>query len=312
MKFKILIFLSVALTFLPACENELEQDLVFSVNVAPGVNVQISDSIITAPKGTSLKFEFAGEPDFISFAFNRFNQTKSTLTFNSQAAWGTHIRQTLSVFLFETPDTLLMNNPKQDSLTIVNRKWIDITSQCNLPEVANVTTKTGISLNDYRGKKVCLAFLYKTDFGADWQPTWTISNLQINDTILNTNTRTASSLAATMGFKPFDMRNAANPYLSADAAGVWYLANPASMVIKRSPSGSPLNTDWLISKPVEIAKGVSFESAVIAVKNTTNRVESYSYKFDNPGEYTVTFFASNANYLRRISTERKLKVLITE
>lgn len=320
MKYKILSVLAFALVLFSACENELEQALEFGVTVAPATNVQIADTVVTAPKGTTLQFNFTGEPDIISFSYSRFNPTKSVLTFTAQPAWGTHIQNTLSVYLFETSDTLLLNNSKKDSTTIVTRQWTDITSQCNLPATANTIGKSSISLNDYRGKKVCLAFRYKTDYVADWQPTWTIGNLQINDTVINTTTKTKTILAATMGFSPFDLQNTTNPYLSADAAGVWNLANPASMVLKRTPSGGTLNTDWLVSKPIEISKGVSTlsvnptvaSSSVIPVKNITNSVNSYSYQFTTPGEYTVTFFASNANYVRQLSTERKIKVIITE
>ena len=320
MKYRILSVLTFVLMFFSACQNELEQDLKFEVNVNPDTNVQIADSIVTAPKGTTLKFNFSGEPDYISFSYNRFNSTKSILTFSTQAAWGTHIPNTLSVFLFETADTLLLNNPKQDSATIINRQWTDITSQCNLPIAANVTNKASISLNDYRGKKVCIAFRYKTDVATDWQPTWTISNLQINDTLINTTTKTKTVLAATMGFKPFDMLNMANPYNSAASAGVWNIAAPASIVMTRTATGGALNNDWLISKPIEIVKGINTlsvnptvtSSSVIPVKNTTIRVSSYSYQFTTAGEYTVTFFASNANYVRQLTTERKLKVIITE
>lgn len=320
MKYKIISVLSFVLMLFSACQNELEQDLKFEVSVTPDTSIQVADSIVTAPKGTTLKFNFTGDPDFISFSYSRFNATKSILTFSTQAAWGTHIQNTLSVFLFETADTLLLNNPKIDSTTIVNRQWTDITSQCNLPVAANVTNKASVSLNDYRGKKVCIAFRYKTDVATDWQPTWTISNLQINDTVVNTTTKTKNVLAATMGFKPFDLLNMANPYNSAASAGVWNVAAPASMVITRTAIGGVLNSDWLISKPIAIDKGVNTlsvnptftTSSVIPVKNTTNSVASYSYKFTTPGEYTVTFFASNANYVRQLNTERKIKVIITE
>jgi hypothetical protein len=312
MKFKILSILSLVLILLSACENELEQGLIFDVSVTPADNVQIADSVVTAPKGTTLKFNFKGEPDFISFSYNRFNTTKSVLTFSTQPAWGTHIQNTLNVYLFETSDTLLLNNPKLDSTTIVNRQWTDITSQCNLPVTANVTNKASVSLNDYRGKKVCLAFRYKTDYATDWQPTWTISNLQVNDTVINTTTKTKTVLAATMGFKPFDLLNMVNPYATAATAGVWNVATPAAMVMTRSVAGAALNTDWLITKPIEIAKGINTLSSVIPVKNTTVSVGSYSYQFTNAGEYTITFFASNANYVRQLTTERKVKVIITE
>lgn len=312
MKFKILSVLSFVLTLFSACENELEQGLKFDVSVAPATNVVIGDTVVTAPKGTTLQFNFSGEPDFISFSYNLFNTTKSVLTFSTQPAWGTHIQNTLNVFLSETSDTLQLKNPKQDSATIANRQWTDITSLCNLPTTANTTNKASISLNDYRGKKVCIAFRYKTDYVADWQPTWTISNLQINDTVMNTSTKTSTVVAATMGFSPFDMLSMTNPYLSADAAGVWNLTNTAALVMKRSPSGSVLNVDWLVSKPINIGKGINTLSSVIPVKNTTNRVSSYSYQFTTVGEYTITFFASNANYIRQLTTERKVKVIITE
>jgi len=320
MKFKILSILILTLILFSACQNELEQALTFDVSVAQASNVQIGDSAVTASKGTTLQFNFTGEPDFISFSYSRFNPTKSVLTFGTQPAWGTHIQNTLSVFLFQTSDTLLLNNAKLDSTTIVNRQWTDITSQCNLPVTANVTNKASVSLNDYRGKKVCIAFRYNTVYAADWQPTWTISNLQINDTVINTTTKTKTVVAATMGFTPFDMMSMTNPYLSADAAGVWNLANSASMVIKRTPSGNTLNTDWLISKPIDIAKGVTTlfvnptnsSASAIPVKNTTNKVSSFSYQFTTAGEYTVTFFASNANYVRQLTKECKIKVIITE
>lgn len=312
MKYKILgVLFFVSILFL-SCENELKKQLEFEVSVAPASNVQITDSVVTAPKGTTLQFDFTGEPDFISFSFNRFNTTKSVLTFSTQPAWGTHIQNTLKVYLSETSDTLLLNNAKQDSTKIATRQWTDITALCNLPTIANTTNKATISLNDYRGKKVSIAFQYKTEYVADWQPTWTISNLQVNDTLINTNTRTSTTLSAAMGFSPFDLLNMTNPYLSADAAGVWNLTNTAAIVIKRSTLGSALNTDWLISKPLEIAKGVNTLSEIIPVKNMTNKVSSYSHLFSNSGEYTITFTASNRNYLYEEDTERRIKIIITE
>ncbi len=319
MKFKIFSVLAFTLILFSACKNELEKELTFDVSVASATNVQIGDSVVTAPKGTTLQFNFTGEPDFISFSYSRFNTIKSVLTFSTQPAWGTHIANTLNVFLYATADTLLLNNAKKDSATIVNRQWIDITSQCNLATTANTTNKASISLNDYRGKKVCLAFRYKTDFAADWQPTWTISNIQVNDTISNTTTKSRTVLAATMGFTPFDLLNIANPYASAATAGVWNTAIPASMVMTRTATGGVLNTDWLISKPIEIVTGVNTPSvnpttlsSVFPVKNATNNINSYSYQFTAAGEYTITFTASNANYVRQLTTERKVKVIITE
>lgn len=312
MKYSIFSIFALVLVLLSSCENELERKLSFDVSVTPASNLQIVDTVITATKGSKIQFNFAGEPDFISFSYSLFNTSRSVLTFNSQPAWGTHIQNTLSVFVAESSDTLLLTNAKQDSINLANRVWTDITSLCNLPTTANQTKKSTVSLNDYKGKKMLLAFRYKTEYAADWQPTWTISNLQINDTVISTNAKASGSIAATMGFKPFDMLNLTNPYLSADAAGVWNLTNPASIVIKRTPSGSALNTDWLISKPIQITEGVTTLSSVYPVKNTTSSVESFTHQFDNSGEYTVVFKASNKNYVYSESTEKRFKIIIAD
>jgi hypothetical protein len=234
------------------------------------------------------------------------------LTFSAQPAWGTHIQNTLQVFVAETSDTLLLTNAKQDSTNIANRSWTNISSLCNLPVTANTTLKSTVSLNDFRGKKVVIAFRYKTDFAADWQPTWTISNLQINDTVISTNNKSSGTIAAAMSFKPFDMLNLSNAYQSADAPGVWNLANSASMIMKRTPSGNALNTDWLLSKPILISEGITTESEAFAVKNTTSNVESYTYQFDNSGTYTVVFKASNWNYLYNESAIKRFKIIIPD
>lgn len=312
MKIKILSIIFISGLLFAGCKNELEKPLVFDVSVEPGTGIQMGDTSVTAPKGTKIQFNFAGEPDLISFSYNRFNTTKSVLTFSTQPAWGTHIQNTLNVYLSDSFSGLVLNDAKADSTSIVNHGWTDITSQCNLPTTANTTNKASISLNDYRGKKATIAFRYKTEFAADWQPTWTISNLQVNDTVISTGLKTTTSLAATMGFSPFDLMNMSNPYVSADAAGVWNLTNTAAMIVKRSTAGSALNTDWLIMKPLDIAKGVNTLSSALPVKNTTDRVNSYSYLFTLAGEYTVTFTASNANYLHQESIERKVKIIITD
>lgn len=312
MKYNILSILMIAIVLFSSCENELENKLNFDVNVIPAANIQIVDTVITAPKGTQIKFNFNGEPDFISFSYSLFNSTKSVLTFNAQPAWGTHIQNTLKVYLAETSDTLLLNNAKQDSINIANRQWVDISALCNLPTTANTNLKSSVSLNDYRGKKVVLAFRYKTEYAADWQPTWTISNLQINDTVISTNVKSASTIAAALSFKPFDMLNLSNPYQSADAAGVWNVANAASIVMKRTPSGNALNTDWLISKPILIPEGVTTLSNPVPVKNTTSSVESYTYQFANSGVYTVVFKASNWNYQFNESAVKRFKVIIPD
>jgi hypothetical protein len=280
--------------------------------VEPAAGVTITDSVITAAKGTTMKFNFAGEPDFISFAYERFVPTNATLSFSTQAAWGTHIENTLSVYVSGSFPGLLLNDFGKDSTAVSTHSWLDVTSTSNLPKVANTKQKAEIPVNEYRGKTLTIAFRYKTDFVADWQPTWIVSDLQIDNTLTTDNSKVSTYLAATMGFSPVDMLNKTAAYNSESLAGVWYINNPAAMEIKRTARDNALNHDWLISKPIEIPLGQTENSAVSSVKNISNRVENYYYTFIKAGEYIVKFNAANQNYVHSESTEKTLKIIITE
>jgi hypothetical protein len=101
-------------------------------------------------------------------------------------------------------------------------------------------------------------------------------------------------------------------YKSEATAGIWSVNNPALMEIKRSSRYAALNDDWLISKPVAVPLGKTVNSEVFPLKNTSNYLESYKYKFDKPGEYLVSFKASNVNYQYKSSVVRTVKLLITK
>lgn len=311
MKIKYIFLISIFAGLFTACQDALEQPLKFDVTVEPDAGVSITDSVITAAKGTAMKFNFAGEPDFISFAYERFTPTNATLSFSTQAAWGTHIENTLSVYVSESFTGLLLNDFAKDSVAVSTHAWTNVSAMSNLPKVANTKQKAEIQVNDYRGKKLTIAFRYKTDFAADWQPTWIISDLLIENKLTTDNSKISTYLAATMGFSPFDMLNKTVAYNSESLAGVWYIINPAAMEIKRTARDNALNHDWLISKPIEIPLGQTENSAVTSVKNISNRVEKYVYKFDKVGDYIVKFNAANQNYKYSESAEKIIKIRIT-
>lgn len=295
---------------LVACESELEKEIEFKVAVKPAANISISNEEVTAPKGTTLHFDFEGEPDFISFSYERFIPTNATLSFSTQAAWGTHIDNTLSVFVSENFKALAGNDFKKDSMAIVSEKWTELTASANLPTSTNKLQKATISLNEYRGKNLTIAFRYKTEFEGDWQPTWIVSDLVIDNTLITDGSNNSTYLAATMGFLPFDMWNKNVAYESKSEAGVWNISNTAAMTINRTPRANPLNHDWLVSKPIAVPLGQTETSNTIAVKNISNRVNTYAYKFDNSGTYVLTFNAINQNYKYSNTASRSIKIVI--
>lgn len=305
------LIIAVASLGLMACDSELKQPVEFLVEVEPAAGVIFTDSFYTAPVGTSLTFNFSGEPDFISFSYSRFIKTRPELSFSSRAAWGTHVANSLSVYVSEDFKGLAMNNFIADSTSIATHTWKNITSQANLPISANDTRTANIPLDDYSGKNLVIAFRYKPDFMADWQPTWVISNLNIANKLITDGSVASTYLAATLGFSPFDMLNRTTAYRDTLLSGNWSTKIPAELTINRTAMNNPLNHDWLISKPILVPAGITEESAVTGVKTMANRVESYTHTFTLPGEYILKFKAGNYNYLYSDSLVNSIRLIVT-
>lgn len=325
MKINKFIIALLSIFVLTACENVLEQEVDFDVNVETADYLQFTDTSIIASAGSKITFKFEGEPDFISFSYERFLPTNASLKFATQATWGTSVENTLQVLISETFNGLtyrLVNNKdsvnvpvfnfNQDSVNVSTHEWTDISALCNIPKVVNQKKNAEIPINDYRGKKMVIAFRYKTTNASDWQPSWTISDLIIHNTRITDGSNVTTYLAATMGFTPFDILNRANAYRNEFVSGVWNTATPAAMQIRQTIKNQPLNEDWLISKPIEVPLGLTENSAVKGIKNTTLAVDSYTHTFDNVGEYEVSFKASKYNYLHQSSVTRIVKVIITD
>lgn len=316
----------IVLSALFACEDVMEQKVDFKVQVASADYLQFTDSAIIAPVGSKITFDFEGEPDFISFSYERFLPTDATLKFATQAAWGTHIANTLQVLVSDSYEGLsykLVNNNQDsidvpvfdfdlDSVNVVNHPWTDITSLSNLPTVSNQKQAAVIPINEYRGKKMIIAFRYKTEFAADWQPSWTVSDLEIENTRITNGTNVSTYLAATMGFTPFDILNRTNAYRNEYVSGSWNTSNTAAMQIRQTSKGNALNEDWLISKPIEVPLGLTENSVPIGIKNTTLLVDNYTHTFSNIGEYVVTFKASNYNFKFHDSATKTIRLIITD
>ncbi len=312
MKIKNFIIVAFSVFLLTACEDLMEQKVEFDVKVESADYLQFTDTSVIAAAGSKIKFNFEGEPDFISFSYERFLPTNATLKFATQAAWGTNIANTLQVMLSADFEGLASDDFHKDSVNITNHVWTNISALCNLPVTANVKKNAEIPINEYRGKNMVIAYRYKANFVDDWQPSWTISDLHIQNTRITDGSNVSTYLAATMGFIPFDMLNRANAYRNEYVSGVWSTANPALMQIRQTARNNPLNEDWLISIPIPVPLGLTENSAVTGVKNTTLSVDSYTHKFNNVGEYVVSFRASNHNYRYKSSVIKTIKIVITD
>lgn len=306
------IIIALVLVLFFACDNTMERALTFDVTVDKNDALTFKDSVYTAPRGTTIKFNFSGAPDFISFAYDRFLPTNAVLKFSTQAAWGASVPNTLQVYVSDSFAALAGNDFAKDSSAIRNNVWEDVSALSNLPSMVNVKQNASIDINKFRSKNLCIAFRYKPTEMADWQPSWTISDLRIENNRITDNSLVSAFVAATMGFTPFDMLNKANAYRNEYVSGVWSTANSAAIQIRQTARNNPLNEDWLVSRPIEIPLGLTENQSFKGVKNNTIAVENYSHTFDRVGEYVVRFRAANVNYKNEAVVERQIKVVIVD
>lgn len=310
--FKILIVLFSSFVFW-SCENDLKQPVKFEVTASTASGALSGNAFSVAP-GTPVKFNFTGDPDFITFFSGEtgheyskrnlletpVNEITSTLKFTAKPQYGV-IPGTLKVLLSTNFTGLIgmpVTNKKADSLAVAKEQWINITDACTLPTVSNGTADAAVPLNDYLGKKLTIAFRYKTDQNTGVQPTWIITNLKIENK--TTSGAVSSLMAGTMGFKALDMLSTTTPYKNDGGAGFWDLRNVArtspdpEIRVASSPIGSPINDDWAISNPILINSRPG--DTGVGIKKLAIDINTYTYTFNTAGTYVVTFVARNANY----------------
>lgn len=306
-----------------SCEDELGKDVEFNVSANTPDNIWDKDTLVVNA-GDTIDFHFSGNPDIISFysgeaghEYAMRNMTEypadeiiSELAFSTMPQYGI-IPGTLKVYLSTTFTGLLGNDKKADSLAIIKEGvWTDISDLCNLPTETNQTKQAKVSLQEYLGKQLTIAFLYETEINTSTQPTWVITDLQVVN-IMKTGGSSAIR-AGNLGFTPFDMYNQKTPYTNGTGSGVWNLSNisaaTSTMRIQSSPSGNPLNQDWLICNPFKINKRIP--DTAVGVKSMPNNMEDYSYAYKKKGTYTVDFMASRVNYEHSSETVRELYIRV--
>ena len=331
MQNKIFIIAILSLFALISCEDELKESVSLDVTVAAEGLTRDKDTIIVK-KSTPVTFYLTGNPNFISFysgevgyEYKNINRTELSvedidcnLKFDSFAQYGT-IPGAFKVYVSSTFGTLAKDKDT-DVAKINSHDWVDISDLCNLPTTSSTTTKaSSVSLADYLGNPLVLAFQYKPLNNTNAQPTWEIQNLVIENT-LKKNGSVTTVPAASMGLTPLDIY--ADPsiaYLSYDAKihssnkGVWDFRNISAALprirMQSSDKGMTLNEDWLISSPLILNSCLPDKG--VSIKSTTIALDSYTYQYEETGVYEVSFVATNGNmdHYSRIVKSLPIKVV---
>ena len=299
-----------------ACRDEFKPTLSFAATVDKSTALLINDTIFVK-KDSLINFNFTGNPSNIVFYSGETGEDYKSkdltqlpisqidscyLKFDAMAS-GTNavVANTLSLRISNNYNGLIAStltpNYLKDSLDVrdvVNYGWSDSTTACGFPISTNVLKSVKLNMMNYLGKGTCLQFRYLTNQNTQVQPGWSIANLKF--VIYQHGQLPQEVLASRLNFKWIDVLYS-NHYSSSNTSGTgcWNKTNPALITMSASSIGKPLNEDYLINDPF-IINGVA-PSVGVAVKNMTNNLASYSYKYSKTGVYTVTFVATNQNYI---------------
>lgn len=333
MQNKIYLAIILGLFALVSCENELKESVSFDLSAAAEGMTKDGDTIIIS-KSTPITFNFTGNPDFISFysgkvgsEYKNINRTElsaddieSYLTFDSFAQYGT-IVGAFKVYVSKEFGTLTKNKVSDLEKLNAEGMWTDITHLCNIPTVSSTATvATSVSLADFLGEPLVLAFVYKPLNNTSTQPTWEVQNLMIKNTLKKDGSITTLP-ALSMTLTPFDIYAdqsiAYTPYTAgvhAARSGVWDLANIGATLprvrMQSSSGGAALNEDWLISAPLTLNSCLPDKG--LSIKSTTSRLDAYSYQYDDPGVYELTFVATNGNMDHFLRVVKNLVVKVID
>lgn len=313
-------YIVLAVIGFTACENKLETPVDFHASLVENEAVTMGeDSVYRAQVGTSVQFLLDGNADFISMSYSIFNETSATMNLDCKLSWADN-QDNLRLFLSTDFAGLGMTDAKADSTLIRDHQWVDLTDSIIWPQTKNEETNSKVNLSAWKGQKVVLAYQYVTRDNSGFQPMFTLSNMEIRN-VVNKNGELASVTAATnMGFQPFDMLNMVpdeQAYQTGTAAGMWDVTfaddkDKTAIKIRQTAKGNALNEDWLVSRSFLIPRGKEDGKSGISVKNIYLDVKYYPFTFDEYGEYTITFYAANANYLHSSNVSQTFKFIIYE
>jgi hypothetical protein len=322
-----IILIITAVFLYTACEDISVDNPEFSVQLAEDQVIQKIGDTLVCKKTDNLKFLISGNPDMLVFfsgqtgsEYKHRDRTEingePSMTFQTTLTFGLQFTS-LKVYLSSTFPGITRDEAT-DRTNIPNMEyWTDITAQCNLPVTKNapnnVTVTPKISLSDYKGKPLYIAFRVVGPKGDE--STWRLDNLRLinNYNGLDIEVGTFRNI----GFTAFDLLAAADPYKNngrptGEINRRWNLTTAANNYItgggSNDASYTGTNDDWAISTKIDLTK--TFPDIGTAIKGFDNApLEEYEYEYKVPGVYTVTFLGTNSLY---DTSKQQVKELIVK
>lgn len=338
--FLLITVLAFALT---GCNSELEESADLNVNVTTSENVSITGDTIIVKKGNPVLFNFVGDPDNITFfsgekgcqyiyrdrvTVDPSEVVSSKLMFSVWYQYGNakSAANLVKMYISDAFTGLVKNNFKEDSVLVEGFQWSDLVDQSKLPQTpgsAKTAQSFEVDLGNYLGKRLAMAICYKAQDNSAAQPKVNFVDMKIVNEMKDGTTSTL--YAGNFGFTPVNMmchhsfedqRGLANNReygtVTNNVAGIWNLTSAGSgnFFIHSSSSGKPLKYSWLISDL--ITANACSPDAGMSIKNITQRLDNYSYTYNNVGKYKATFVVTNSNYKAESRILRELNIKVIE
>lgn len=261
---------------------------------SPGdFNLQADKDRITASDST-LNFTFEGKPDYLVFFsgekghkyINRnrgkIEVSSAVLNFGAAINYGLYDSSNPSVKLKISTD---FNGKTED---IEKATWTDISSHFTWPAAKNgaftPTPSGNMDLREYIGQPFHLAFYYyEENDGKQSFNTWSLPQLNVD---------VESEIDGHIAVA--NIYNVEYKFIKISGSVVY---NAGANRIQGGAASTNTNEAWLVTRKMD-ATSVSPDTGV-SLKEFTDSRGSYSYTYPysqmEPGTYTITFVARNAN-----------------
>ena len=344
MKVTPIIYMCSALLLLFAgCSDELDDKADLRVGVATNDHSSLDGDTVVVKKGAALDFTFNGSPDNIVFfsgetgakyeykdrvEVDASDIVSSRLTFSVWAQYGNAktAANVLRMMISDSFTGLEKNNFKADSALVEHFDWNELVPQADLPQApgnAKSAKAYDIDMTPYLGKRIALAIAYQPKDNSAAQPRENFVGMKIVNTMKDGTTSTL--YAGNFGFTAVNMMchhnlddqrsmtaNREYGTVTNNTSGIWNLsdAGRGNFFIHSSGASKALKYGWLVTDLFTI--NACSPDQGLAIKNISQRLDSYSYTYSKTGLYKAVFIATNANYKYESRVVREVYVRVVD
>ncbi len=277
-----------------SCEDieEVEQpDFSVSYNVKAKVGEPVEFNVENAP---NFLYFYAGDFGHQYKNRDRTNAEGTVkMSFLNSQKWGVGQNKEGNLTVWYSKDY----DGSGEASAVSNATWTEITDRFNISTLYDFTLQDSgiVDITDLAdGNSIYFGFKYFCDYTASRPSEWYLDNLNINMEVADAPAPLAVASEDSPGFETVDVQgvdsrwNANKWYWDSGKGtnGLWRMRGQVKV------GGSWIvNEDWLITKPINLTKVEPDKGTPL--KTYSEKLETFSYTYTNPGTYTITLVGNN-------------------